>query len=75
MILIGIGFIFTDNKNLDIFGLIRESGGGYGTYQSRENTRGKSFSEAGITPQIVSAPVSLVAVGNFPSSDMIALHN
>lgn len=77
MILIGIGFIFTDNKCLDIFGKIRESndgavaGGerygvgvvGDGSSSRDNNSRPKSFSDA--TPPIapISAPVSLVALG------------
>lgn len=61
MILIGIGFICTDNKCLDIFAHMRESK--ENNPVSRENTRGKSFSDA--TPHLhpISAPVSLQAVG------------
>jgi MFS family permease len=62
MILIGIGFIFTDNKCLDVFNTYKESernGGGVGGVASRENTRGKSFSDATQNLQAISAPVSL----------------
>ena len=44
MILIGIGFIFTDNKNLDIFGKINASINQGAA--SRELTRPKSYSDA-----------------------------
>jgi MFS family permease len=45
MILIGLGFLCTENKALDIFSLVREG------YQSRvEETRPKSFSNADGTP-------------------------
>lgn len=60
MILIGIGFIFTDNKCLDIFSNFKES---EKNPASRENTRGKSFSDAANHLHPISAPVSLQAVG------------
>jgi MFS family permease len=57
MILIGIGFIMTDNKNLDIFGLMK--GGGPST-----NSRPKSFSDPNGMVANISAPNSLVVINN-----------
>jgi hypothetical protein len=62
MILIGIGFIFTENKNLDIFGLM--NGGSGSESNSRIATRPKSYSDAtGNHPLSIAAPISQIAVG------------
>ena len=62
MIFIGIGFIMTDNKSLDIFGYSKESGGN--ASHTREVTRPKSYSDAAAGIGQVSAPSSLVIVAN-----------
>lgn len=59
MILIGIGFILTENKQLDIFALFKESGA---TGSAGGASKPKNFSDAVAGDGLASAP-SLVAVG------------